>query len=87
MIEQEIHNRIEEERKKITNFTISIPFFAYKSKVPLFYVVSSYLVLWSIFSFFLYIRNAHGIEISLGALAVFSGYFLYESYKKSKPLK
>jgi|GEM_PF-1783801 len=87
MVEQIIRKKVEEERKKIITFSLPFQQVADKFNAPLFIVLSAYIVLWIIFSIFLYMRFVYGLYSTGTLLVVFSGYFVIESYKKSKPLK
>ncbi len=84
MVEQEIKEKIEKNRKELMTFSASLQPVAEKFKFPLFIVLLIYIILWVIYTAFLYFRIFKSWwEIIFIILLIYTSYLLYESYIKS----
>lgn len=84
MIEKEIKEKIEKNRKELVTFSAPLQLVAEKFKLPLFIVLLIYIILWIICSVFLYFRIFKNLWIYIFfILLAYTFYLLYESYIKS----
>ncbi len=83
MVEKEIKNNTENNRKELMTFSLPFQKYADKFNTSLFVVVLFYSIIWLIFSIFLYFRIFDVWVSLLSILVVFTGYLLEESYIKS----
>ncbi len=85
MIESEIQSTIERGRKDILTFSIHIHNIETKFRVSLFLALLVYVIIWAIFSGFLYYHVFSGYywDIIFSVLLIYTVFFLYESYEKT----
>ncbi len=83
MVEKEIEDNTENNRKQLITFSLPFQQYADKFNASLFVVVLFYSIIWLIFSIFLYFRIFYVWATLLSILVVFTGYLLEESYIKS----